>query len=62
MAEERYEPRHIDVAPDGLHVVWKDGVETLLPTATCAATAAAHSASTRSPTPGASASTTCPPT
>ena len=31
MAEEQYEPRQIDIAPDGLHIVWKDGVETLLP-------------------------------
>ena len=31
MAEEQYEPRSIDLTPDGLHIVWKDGVESLLP-------------------------------
>ena len=31
MAEDRYEPRQIDITPDGLHIIWKDGVETLLP-------------------------------
>ena len=31
MAEEQYEPRSINLTPDGLHIVWKDGVESLLP-------------------------------
>ena len=31
MAEQRYEPKTIDLAPDGLHIVWEDDVETLLP-------------------------------
>lgn len=31
MAEAQYEPASIEITPDGLHVVWKDGVESLLP-------------------------------
>ncbi len=31
MAEAKYEPESIDITPDGLHIVWKDGVESLLP-------------------------------
>ena len=31
MAEPRYEPALIEVVPDGLHIVWKDGLESLLP-------------------------------
>ncbi len=31
MAEAKYEPAKIEVVPDGLHIVWKDGLESLLP-------------------------------
>ena len=31
MAEAQYEPRSIEITPDGLHIVWRDGVESLLP-------------------------------
>ncbi len=31
MAEDKYEPGAIDITPDGLHIVWKDGGESLLP-------------------------------
>ena len=31
MAEARYEPRTITVTSDGLHILWKDGLESLLP-------------------------------
>lgn len=31
MAEPKYEPETIEVVPDGLHIVWKDGLESLLP-------------------------------
>lgn len=31
MAEDQYEPQSLEIAPDGLRIVWKDGVESLLP-------------------------------
>lgn len=31
MAEPRYEPEKVEIVPDGLHIVWKDGLDSLLP-------------------------------
>ena len=31
MAEPKYEPAKFEIAPDGLHIVWKDGLDSLLP-------------------------------
>ncbi len=31
MAEPMYEPAKIEIVADGLHIVWKDGLESLLP-------------------------------
>ena len=31
MAEPKYEPEKFEIVPDGLHIVWKDGLDSLLP-------------------------------
>ena len=31
MAEPKYEPASFEVTPDGLHIVWKDGLDSVLP-------------------------------
>ena len=31
MAEPMYEPEKVEIVPDGLHIVWKDGLDSLLP-------------------------------
>ena len=31
MAEPKYEPAEVEIVPDGLHIVWKDGLDSLLP-------------------------------
>ena len=31
MAEPRYEPEKVEIVHDGLHIVWKDGLDSLLP-------------------------------
>ena len=31
MAEPMYEPAKIEIVPDGLRIVWKDGLDSLLP-------------------------------
>ena len=31
MAEPKYEPEKVEIVADGLHIVWKDGLDALLP-------------------------------
>ena len=31
MAEPKYEPKSVEITQDGLHIVWKDGLDSLLP-------------------------------
>ena len=31
MADDANEPKTLEIVPDGLHIVWKDGLQSLLP-------------------------------